>query len=121
MITEIAFTGTPVTDIKRARDFYEGALGLKPTMESSGGMWVEYDMGATGTFAIGCYGDAWKPSQDGTCVAFEVDDLDKEISLLKTKGVKFSMEAMDTPVCRFAILQDPDGNQIMIHKRKAGH
>ena len=27
--TKIAFTGIPVTDIKRARDFYEGVLGLK--------------------------------------------------------------------------------------------
>ena len=35
MITEIAFTGTPVTDIKRAREFYEGVLGLKPAMESA--------------------------------------------------------------------------------------
>jgi hypothetical protein len=26
MFTEIAFTGTPVTDIKRAREFYEGTL-----------------------------------------------------------------------------------------------
>jgi predicted enzyme related to lactoylglutathione lyase len=118
MITEIAFTGTPVTDIKRAREFYEGALGLKPTMESAGGMWVEYDVGSS-TFAIGCYGDVWKPSKDGTCVAFEVDDLDAEISRLKSKGVKFAMEVMDTPVCRFAILLDPDGNQVMIHKRKA--
>jgi catechol 2,3-dioxygenase-like lactoylglutathione lyase family enzyme len=41
MITEIAFTGTPVTDIKRAREFYEGVLGLKPAMESAGGLWVE--------------------------------------------------------------------------------
>jgi catechol 2,3-dioxygenase-like lactoylglutathione lyase family enzyme len=37
MITEIAFTGTPVTDIKRAREFYEGVLGLKPAMESAEG------------------------------------------------------------------------------------
>ena len=121
MITEIAFTGTPVTDIKRAREFYEGALGLKPTRESAGGMWIEYDLGNSGTFAIGCYGDVWKPSTDGTCVAFEVDDLDAEIARLKTKGVKFAMQAMDSPVCRFAILVDPDGNQVMIHKRKPGH
>ena len=118
MIAEIAFTGTPVTDIKRAREFYEGALGLKPTMESAGGMWVEYDVGS-GTFAIGCYGDVWKPSKDGTCIAFEVDNLDEEIARLKAKGVKFAMEVMDTPVCRFAILLDPDGNQVMIHQRKA--
>ncbi len=35
---EIAFTGTPVTDIKRPRAFYEGVLGLKPTMEADGGL-----------------------------------------------------------------------------------
>jgi predicted enzyme related to lactoylglutathione lyase len=121
MITEIAFMGTPVTDMKRAREFYEGALGLKAARESAGGMWVEYDLGNSGTFAIGCYGDVWKPSSDGTCVAFEVDDLDAEISRLKSKGIKFVMEAMDTPVCRFAILPDPDGNQVMIHKRKSAH
>jgi predicted enzyme related to lactoylglutathione lyase len=79
MITEIAFTGTPVTDIKRAREFYEGVLGLKPAMESAGGMWVEYEIG-NGTLGVGCYGEVWKPSPDGTCIAFEVDDLDAEIA-----------------------------------------
>ena len=79
---EIAFTGTPVTDMKRAREFYEGVLELKPTMVSAGGMWVEYDMGS-GTFGIGCFGDVWKPSADGTCIAFEVENVDKEISDLK--------------------------------------
>src|SRR5215469_11219553 len=117
MITEIACTATPVRDIKKAREFYEGALGLKPTMESAGGMWVEYDVGPN-TFAIGCYGDIWKPSADGTCIAFEVDNLDAEIARLKSKGVKFAMDAFDSPICRFAIMHDPDGNPIMIHKRK---
>ena len=118
MITEIAFTGTPVTDIKRARDFYEGTLGLRPTMESAGGMWVEYDLGPN-TFAIGCYGDVWKPSSDGTAIAFEVDDLDAEVKRLKSKGVKFAMDVYDAPPCRFAIIHDPDGNAILLHKRKA--
>jgi predicted enzyme related to lactoylglutathione lyase len=117
MINEIAFTGTPVTDIKRAREFYESVLGLKPAMESAGGMWVEYEIG-NGTLGIGCYGEVWKPSPDGTCIAFEVDNMDAEIARLKSRGVKFSMEVMDTPVCHFAIILDPDGNQIMIHKRK---
>ena len=30
------------------------------------------------------------------------------------------MGATDTPVCRFAIICDPDGNRLMIHKRKPG-
>jgi predicted enzyme related to lactoylglutathione lyase len=118
MINEIAFTGVPVTDIKRARAFYEEVLGFKPAMESAGGMWVEYEFG-NGTFAIGCYGDAWKPSADGTCIAFEADDFDTEVTRLKSLGVKFAMEPIPTPICRFAIINDPDGNKIMIHKRTA--
>lgn len=118
MITEIAFAGSPVTDMKRARAFYEGLLGLKPTMESGGGVWVEYTLGGS-TFALGCFGESWKSSPDGTCVAFEVDDVDAEIARLKSKGVEVHMEATDTPVCRMGMVCDPDGNKVMLHKRKA--
>jgi predicted enzyme related to lactoylglutathione lyase len=52
-------------------------------------------------------------------VAFEVDDLDAEIARVKAKGVAMQMEAIDTPVCRFAIVKDPDGNRVMLHKRRA--
>jgi predicted enzyme related to lactoylglutathione lyase len=117
MITEIAVTGIPVTDIPRARAFYEGVLGLKFTRESAGGKGVEYDIGA-GTLGIGSY-PGWDPSPQGTCVALEVDDLDAEMSRLKARGAKIHLEIMDTPVCRFAMICDPDGNKIMIHKRKS--
>jgi len=117
-IIEIAFTGTPVTDIKRARAFYEGVLELKPTIELLGGQLVEYAIG-NGTFTIGCLGEAWRPSPDGTFIAFEVDDIDAEITRLASKGVKFAMGATDLPTSRFAAILDPDGNKILIHKRKA--
>jgi predicted enzyme related to lactoylglutathione lyase len=117
-ILEIAFTGTPVTDIARARAFYEGVLELEPTLESLGGLLVEYGIG-NGTFTIGCLGEAWKPSPDGPFVAFEVEDLDAEIARLESKGVKFAMRATNLPTSRFAVIFDPDGNKIMIHKRNA--
>lgn len=116
MITEIAFVGAPVTDLKRSRLFYEDVLGLKATLESPGANWIEYDIGAA-TFAIGSY-PQWKPSEDGTMVAFEVDNLDAEMARLKSRGVKVVMDVFDTPVCRCAMISDPDGNKIMIHKRK---
>jgi predicted enzyme related to lactoylglutathione lyase len=118
-IIDIEFTGTPVTDIKRARAFYEGVLGLKPTMESLGGMVVEYRIG-NGIFTIACLGEAWKPSPDGTFVAFEVEDLDAEIRRLESQNVTFAMGATETPTARFAMIFDPDGNKIMIHKRTDG-
>lgn len=117
-VTEIAFTGTPVTDIKRAREFYEGVLGLKPTLETLGGMLVEYGLG-NGTFTIGCLGEAFKPSSDGTFVALEVENLDAEITRLETRGVKFVTGITELATSRFALILDPDGNKIMIHKRKA--
>ena len=117
-ITEIAFTGIPVTDLTRARAFYEGTLGLKPTMESAGGKWIEYDIGA-GTLGIGSYGEGWQPSPQGTTVALEVDDVDAAIAHLKSSGVTIAMEPHDSPVCRYSMICDPDGNKIIIHKRHA--
>ncbi len=121
MITEIAFVGSPVTDIKRARAFYEGVLGLKPTSKiDETTKWIEYDV-ANGTFAIGDYGDQWRPAAGGgTMAAFESDDLDALVKRVKESGAKVVMDTMDTPVCRFAMVLDPDGNSLMLHKRKDG-
>jgi predicted enzyme related to lactoylglutathione lyase len=118
-VTEIAFTGYPVTDIRRARAFYEDLLRLEPTRTFGSGdvLWVEYDIGPT-TFAISnMSGEDWKPSSDGPAVAFEIDNFDEAIAQLKERGVKFSVEPFETPVCRTAIIADPDGNSLAIHKR----
>ena len=46
-VIELAFCCYAVTDMKRARGFYEGALGLKPTTikDSGHGQWTEYEFG----------------------------------------------------------------------------
>ena len=115
--TNIAFTGIPVTDMKRARDFYEGVLGLKPAEDFSKGVWIEYEIGP-GTIAIGSVGDQWKPSPDGTSVAMEVEDFDAAIRSLREKKARVLDDKVESPVCRMAIVQDPDGNKIIIHKLK---
>jgi predicted enzyme related to lactoylglutathione lyase len=115
--TNIAFVGIPVTDIKRARAFYEGVLGLKTSDEFAQGVWIEYQIG-DGTLAIGSVGDQWKPSSDGTSVAIEVDDFKGAIKNLKAANVPFDAEDVESPCCRMAVVQDPDGNKIIIHKLK---
>ncbi len=118
-ITEIAFTGYPVTDIARARAFYEGVLKLKTgaTFEHEGKSWIEYDIGS-GTLAISNLpADMWKPSSDGPAIALEVVDFDAAIAALRAAEVKFLIEPMDSGVCRMAIIVDPDGNSLVIHKR----
>lgn len=121
-VTAIAFTGYPVTNVARARAFYEGLLGLKPALvygEADGAAWIEYDIGA-GTLAIASMGaDKWKPSPDGPGAALEVADFDAAIAGLKAAHVKFTVEPLDFPGCRMAAVLDPDGNQLTFHHRKA--
>jgi predicted enzyme related to lactoylglutathione lyase len=117
MITEVAFVAIAVTDRERARKFYQETLELKPGLTAMNGDWIEYELGAT-TIGVGCHPD-WKPSRDGTTVAFEVDDIDATIAKLKEGGVTFEMEKIETPVCFMALFRDPDGNRLLVHKRKS--
>jgi predicted enzyme related to lactoylglutathione lyase len=119
-IIEASFFAYPVTDMARARKFYEDILGLKHTGEPTTVPWIEYDLGNT-TLGLGAYGEGWKPSKDGAMLALEVDDFEKSVAELKQAGVPVSFDPMETPICHFAIIRDPDGNAVMIHKRKPGN
>ena len=50
-------------------------------------------------------------------MAFEVSDLDAFVQKMKGRAVSFITEACNTPVCRMAVIEDPDHNHITIHKR----
>lgn len=118
-VIELAFCCYAVTDMPRARGFYEGVLGLKPTTVSDtpNGKWVEYEFGPY-ALAIGA-APGFKPNPDGCSAALEVEDFDAAIAQLRASHVKFRMEPMDCPSCRMAMVFDPDGNTLCIHKRKA--
>lgn len=120
-VTEIAFSCYPVTDMARARKFYEGVLGLTPTMvhgEAGGMQWAEYEIGP-GALSLMSGLAAWQPTEQGCSVALEVEDFDQAIAHLKANHVKFKMEPFPTPVCKMAYIYDTEGNLICIHKRNA--
>ncbi|PYJ85003.1 MAG: glyoxalase [Verrucomicrobia bacterium] len=116
-VQRLAFVGIPVTDMKRARAFYEGVLGLKISEQMMNSQWIEYDLG-NNTLAIASVGPQWTPSDQGTGAALEVEDFDAAVKSLKDQKVPFVVEAYESPCCRMAIIQDPDGNNIVIHKLK---
>jgi predicted enzyme related to lactoylglutathione lyase len=118
-ITEIAFSSYAVNDVGRARSFYEGVLGLKPSsvFEENGMAFIEYQIGAH-YFVIGKGAPAIEPGPTGGVVVFETDDFDGLVKKLKDAGAPFVMDAQDTGACHMALVKDPDGNQLMIHRRK---
>jgi predicted enzyme related to lactoylglutathione lyase len=96
-------------------------LGLKKSRgfgeEGGQDQWVEYDIGP-GCLAIMVGGKDWPPSPDGTAAALEVDDFQAYVDKLRGAKAKFVFEPMESPVCWMATVADPDGNRLVIHKRK---
>ena len=115
-IKELAFVFHPVTDVARARNFYEGFLGLKVGVQiefSPGQWWIEYDI-AGQALAI----SNAMPGQPQSSLTLEVADLDAAVHAAKAAGVTIAFEVMEFPPCRLFAIKDPDGNQVGLHQRK---
>jgi len=97
----------PAQDIKRARNFYEQKLGLKPAEEQQDGG-AMYQTGETGFLVFQSMG---KASGEHTQMALEVEDVPSAASELKSKGVK--LEEYDYPEfkSRDGIVDMPDGTK----------
>jgi len=115
----MAFVAYAANDLKRARKFYEGILGLKPTsVWESGDMgFIEYDLGGS-TLAIGKGAPSFTSGKQGGTLAVEVADFESTIAGLKKNKVVFLMEPKEHSVCFMALIEDSEGNQLMIHKKK---
>jgi catechol 2,3-dioxygenase-like lactoylglutathione lyase family enzyme len=120
-IQDIAFTVYPVTDMTRARSFYEGQLGLKPeaVYEKEGRHFIEYAIG-TGTLALSnMSAGSGQPAPSGPapCTALEVRDFDAAVAVMRRAQVPFAFGPLDAGVCHMAVVLDPDGNSLMLHHR----
>ncbi|MCA9471505.1 MAG: VOC family protein [Nitrospirales bacterium] len=119
-VTEIAFTGYPITNLPRARKFYEEVLGLSPSWvngtDEQG--WVEYQIGSS-VLAITNMAQEWTPSANGPSAALEMEDFGQTMQELRANGTTMLIEPFETPVCHMAVIADPDGNSLIIHKRKS--
>jgi predicted enzyme related to lactoylglutathione lyase len=116
MIQGIAFTMYPVIDMKRARKFYEGDLGLKVSRQF-GESFIEYHLDGN-CFTIAKMDDKTPSATMGGSVTFEVDDVEALLNSLRAKGTPIKMEPMDFPNCKMAVVLDPEGNAVGLHKRK---
>ncbi len=106
-----------VSDIARARAFYEGVLGFRPHGDAPDG--VLYRAG-DGTFLV--YPSAYAGTNKATAMSFDVpgDVFDTEVGALREKGVTFQTFEMPGLEWRDGVayagsmravwFADPDGN-----------
>lgn len=110
-----------VTDMARAREFYEGKLGLSG--DSSKGNTGSYPCG-DGTVLSVYESPAHAGRTSATQARWDVDELERLVDDLSAKGVEF--EQYDEPVrtdpkgihdtgySKLAWIRDPDGNTFEI-------
>ena len=111
-----------VSDVERARRFYEEKLGLEPVDSGADGTEVLYGCGdGTGLLVYPSPDHAGKGS--ATIAAWEVDDFDCEVDELIGRGVSFEIYAgfdqdengvMKMDDARVIWFTDPDGNTFAI-------
>ena len=120
MFKKVAFTMYPIRDVTRARKFYEETLGLeRGSMGNQGGSyWIEYDLPGGGCLALTNFVPDEPSDAAGGTIALEVEDLDRLVPELKSKGVTFKSEIIHSPVCRMAVCLDSEGNSLLLHQLK---
>jgi catechol 2,3-dioxygenase-like lactoylglutathione lyase family enzyme len=113
------FITVPVTEMERSKQFYGETLGLPPVSEPGG--WPEFQLGVNVSLYL------MDPTSIGrqfegphtAHIALRVADVDETRRELEAKGVTFEGETFDSGVCHMAFFKDPDGNQLMLHRRYA--
>ena len=100
-------TAIPAQDVKRARQFYEQKLGLRPSEEQPDGG-AMYMVGETGFLVFASTG---KASGDHTQMAIDVDDVNEAVRELKSKGVKLEKYDMPNFKSHDGIVDLPDGSK----------
>ena len=81
----------PARDVARARRFYEDKLGFTPKEELAGGIVYQFG-GATACFL---YPSEHAGTSQASQAFWQVDDVEREVAALKSKGVQF--EQYDMP------------------------
>ncbi|GAC1453083.1 MAG: hypothetical protein PVSMB8_12190 [Vulcanimicrobiaceae bacterium] len=116
-VTGMDLVGHTVADARRSIDFYRDVIGLPLSEENPQG--AEFELADGTTFGVWQPPDqTWGPPH--ASIMFAVPDPHAAYENLKNHGVKMLMsEVMDGPNCSMFACEDPDGVQIIIHKRKS--
>lgn len=117
-IRAVDFVSYQVSDLDRAIGFYRDTLGV-PLDYVFENFWAELSAGQV-TIALTTPQQGQQVQPGGAAVALAVEDVAAAVAELRDEGVPILLEPQETPVCHFAMISDPDGNPLWLHRRKDG-
>ena len=111
----------PVSDLNRAKAFYEHLLGTSLQIMNMGPMEMAWfpgrpdGPGAAGTLIKS---EGYEPSQAGTLVYLSVDDIEAALTRAQERGGQTLVPKMSIGEHGFiAHFQDSEGNRVALHSR----
>jgi predicted enzyme related to lactoylglutathione lyase len=123
LVTGVDFVSLPSRDLSAAAEFYGDVLGLersstwqRPGEEPLG---IEFETGTVTIALIACEQLGIEFTPNKVPIALQVADVESARAELKSRGVTFTGETIDSGVCHQALFEDPDGNALDLHHRYA--
>lgn len=115
----------PVSDMKRARVFYEKVFGIRIMVEQFGDTlmgWFPFTQNLEAKGAGGALVQNkkfYKPSSDGTLVYFSSPEINEELQRVKDSGGQLLQEKtlIRDDIGYMALFLDTEGNRIALHSR----
>ncbi len=106
-----------VRDLEVCKWFYGDILGLKGARRPAlnfPGQW--YQVGQNTQLHLMVFEEVIPNTMRH--FALEVEDFQDAVEHIKSQGIEFELGPFEGPTCSIAVVVDPDGNKIGIHKRK---
>ncbi|NJX16622.1 VOC family protein [Tamlana crocina] len=113
----------PVSDMDRAKAFYEAVFKVKIEIHDFAGMlmgWFPFSEGKEGAAGTLIKQETYIPSQEGTLVYFMSDDVQIELDRIEAAGGKIYQPKTEiSPEYGFmAVFIDTEGNRVALHSKK---
>jgi predicted enzyme related to lactoylglutathione lyase len=120
-INPVGWFEIPVTDMARAKAFYECVFELTLEEHQIGPelmAWFPMEEGVVGSTGSLVKAEGYKPSLDGVLIYFTAPDINATLARTKEKGGTVLLEKTDIGEYGFiAMIQDTEGNRIGLHSR----
>jgi catechol 2,3-dioxygenase-like lactoylglutathione lyase family enzyme len=127
MLTKVTYVTLFVKDQDNALDFYANTLGFEKRVDNpgapGGGRFLTVGLKGQDIQIVLWPGTPGKANQSpgpipGACI-IETNDCRKDFEDLKARGINFETpQVLEQPWAFIAILQDPDGNRLMLRENR---
>ena len=113
----------PVTNIERAKTFYDTVFGIEINIQDFGGTlmgWFPFAEGKLGVSGSLIQNDAYTPSENkGVLIYFSSEDINTEINRVEAAGGKIvkAKTQISADIGYMALFIDSEGNRIALHSR----